>query len=74
MIMTKRLDTGSPWPLNNGGLGKYAAQDGALRLTQMIAPPHGRPTYFARRAIAKFTPTTARSWTAPSLTSRHPVQ
>jgi len=36
MIMTKRLDTGSPWPLNNGERGKYAAQDGALRLTQIV--------------------------------------
>jgi hypothetical protein len=26
MIMTKRLDTGGHWPLNNGGRGKYAAQ------------------------------------------------
>ena len=31
MTMTKRLDTGSPWPLNNGGGGTYARQDGALR-------------------------------------------
>jgi uncharacterized protein len=37
VIMTKRLDTGSPWPLNNGGRGKYAAQDGTLRLTQRAA-------------------------------------
>ena len=36
MIMTKRLDTGSPWPLSNGGRGRYATQDGALRLTQIV--------------------------------------
>ena len=47
MIMTKRLDTGSPWPLNNGGRGKYAAQDGALRLTQIVRASTAAPTYFA---------------------------
>jgi uncharacterized protein len=52
MIMTKRLDTGSPWPLNNSGLGKYAAQDGALRLTQVIRASTAAPTYFAPEAIA----------------------
>ena len=46
MIMTKRLDTGSPWPLNNGGRGKYAAQDGALRLTQIVRASTAAPTYF----------------------------
>jgi uncharacterized protein len=46
MIMTKRLDTGSPWPLNNGGRGRYAAQDGALRLTQIVRASTAAPTYF----------------------------
>jgi predicted patatin/cPLA2 family phospholipase len=46
MIMTKRLDTGSPWPLNNGGRGRYAAQDGALRLTQVVRASTAAPTYF----------------------------
>src|SRR6185437_4041885 len=46
MLMTKRLDTGSPWPLNNGGRGKYAAQDGALRLTQVVRASTAAPTYF----------------------------
>ena len=46
MIMTKRLDTGSPWPLNNGGHGRYAAQDGALRLTQVVRASTAAPTYF----------------------------
>src|SRR5262249_8760875 len=52
MIMTNRLDTGSPWPLNNGGRGKYAAQDGALRLTQIVRASTAAPTYFAPEEIA----------------------
>ncbi len=52
MIMTKRLDTGSPWPLNNGGRGNFAAQDGALRLTQVVRASTAAPTYFAPEAIA----------------------
>ena len=52
MIMTKRLDTGSPWPLNNGGHGNYAAQDGALRLTQVVRASTAAPTYFAPEEIA----------------------
>ncbi len=51
MIMTKRLDTGSPWPLNNCGRGKYAAQDGALRLTQIVRASTAAPTYFAPEEI-----------------------
>jgi uncharacterized protein len=51
MIMTKRLDTGSAWPLNNGGRGKYAAQDGALRLTQIVRASTAAPTYFAPEEI-----------------------
>jgi uncharacterized protein len=51
MIMTKRLDTGSPWPLNNGGRGKYAAEDGALRLTQIVRASAAAPTYFAPETI-----------------------
>jgi hypothetical protein len=51
MIMTKRLDTGSPWPLNNGGRGKYAAQDGALRLTQVVRASTAAPTYFVPEEI-----------------------
>jgi hypothetical protein len=46
MIMTKRLDTGSPWPLNNGGRGPFAAQDGALRLTHVVRASTAAPTYF----------------------------
>jgi len=52
MIMTKRLDTASPWPLNNGGRGKYAAQDGALRLSQIVRASTAAPTYFEPERIA----------------------
>jgi uncharacterized protein len=52
MIMTKRLDTGSPWPLNNGGRGRYAAQDGALPLTQIVRASTAAPTYFEPEQIA----------------------
>src|SRR5271169_2911682 len=51
MIMTKRLDTGSPWPLNNSGRGKFAAQDGALRLTEIVRASTAAPTYFAPEKI-----------------------
>jgi hypothetical protein len=51
MIMTKRMDTGSPWPLNNGGQGEYAAQDGALRLTEIVRESTAAPTYFAPEEI-----------------------
>jgi uncharacterized protein len=46
MIMTKRLDTGSAWPLNNCRLGKFADQDGALHLTQVVRASTAAPTYF----------------------------
>ena len=51
MVMTKRLDTGSPWPLNNSGGGRYAAQDGALRLTQVVRASTAAPTYFEPERI-----------------------
>jgi len=51
MIMTKRLDTGSPWPLNNGGRGNYAVEDGSLRLTQIVLASAAAPTYFAPEEI-----------------------
>jgi hypothetical protein len=51
MIMTKRLDTGSPWPLNNSGGGPFAAEDGALRLTQIVRASTAAPTYFAPEQI-----------------------
>ena len=46
MIMTKRLDTGSPWPLHNCPGARYAKQDGALRLTQIVRASTAAPTYF----------------------------
>jgi hypothetical protein len=46
MIMTKRLDTGSPWPLHNNPRARYAAQDGALRLSQIVRASTAAPTYF----------------------------
>jgi hypothetical protein len=51
MIMTKRLDTGSPWPLNNGGRGNYAVENGSLRLTQIVLASAAAPTYFAPEEI-----------------------
>jgi uncharacterized protein len=51
MVMTKRLDTGSPWPLTNGGGGRYAAQDGALHLTQVVRASTAAPTYFEPERI-----------------------
>jgi hypothetical protein len=52
MVMTKRLDTGSPWPLNNCGRGKYAAQDGALVLSDVVRASTAAPTYFEPEQIA----------------------
>jgi Patatin-like phospholipase len=51
MVMTKRLDTGSPWPLNNGGRGTYAKQDGALRLAEIVRASTAAPTYFSPQRI-----------------------
>src|SRR5271165_3299218 len=52
MIMTKRLDTGSPWPLHNSPGARYAKQDGQLRLTQIIRASTAAPTYFEPEKIA----------------------
>jgi uncharacterized protein len=46
MIMTKRLDTGSPWPLHNHPQARYYAQDGKLLLTQVVRASTAAPTYF----------------------------
>ncbi|OKO81570.1 patatin-like phospholipase family protein [Bradyrhizobium sp. NAS96.2] len=51
MIMTKRLDTGSPWPLHNHPDAPYAKQDGALRLTQVVRASTAAPTYFKPEEI-----------------------
>jgi patatin-like phospholipase/acyl hydrolase len=52
MIMIKRLDTGSPWPLHNSPNAPYAKQDGQLRLTQIVRASTVAPTYFEPQPIA----------------------
>ena len=52
MMMTKRLDTGSPWPLHNCERARYAKQDGALHLTQIVRASTAAPTYFEPERIA----------------------
>lgn len=51
MIMTKRLDTGSPWPLHNHPAARYAAQDGKLHLTKVVRASTAAPTYFQPQEI-----------------------
>jgi patatin-like phospholipase len=51
MIMTKRLDTGSPWPLHNHPDARYAKQEGQLRLTQVVRASTAAPTYFEPEPI-----------------------
>jgi uncharacterized protein len=52
MIMTKRLDTGSPWPLHNHPDATYAAQDGRLLLTQAVRASTAAPTYFEPERVS----------------------
>jgi uncharacterized protein len=52
MLMTKRLDTGSPWPLHNCDRARYAKEDGALRLTQIVRASTAAPTYFEPERVA----------------------
>jgi len=52
MVMTKRFDTGSPWPLHNHPNGVYAAQDGALRLVDVVRASTAAPTYFEPQPIS----------------------
>jgi hypothetical protein len=51
MVMAKRLDTGSPWPLHNHPDARYAKQDGALLLSQVVRASTAAPTYFEPEAI-----------------------
>jgi patatin-like phospholipase/acyl hydrolase len=51
MIMTKRLDTGSPWPLHNHPAARYAGQDGKLQLTKIVRASTAAPTYFEPQDI-----------------------
>jgi hypothetical protein len=52
MIMTKRLDTGSPWPLHNHPQAAYATQDGDLLLTHVVRASTAAPTYFEPESIS----------------------
>ena len=51
MIMTKRLDTGSPWPLHNHPNARYAKEDGKLSLTEVVRASTAAPTYFEPQRI-----------------------
>jgi patatin-like phospholipase/acyl hydrolase len=51
MIMTKRMDTCSPWPLHNHPSARYASQDGKLLLTQVVRASMAAPTYFEPERI-----------------------
>jgi hypothetical protein len=51
MIMTKRLDTGSPWPLHNHPDAVFAKQDGGLLLTEAVRASTAAPTYFDPQKI-----------------------
>jgi patatin-like phospholipase len=51
MIMAKRLDTGSPWPLHNHPDAPYAQEDGKLLLTQVVRASTAAPTYFEPQTI-----------------------
>jgi predicted patatin/cPLA2 family phospholipase len=51
MIMVKRLDTGSPWPLHNHPNARYAQQDGKLFLTQVVRASTAAPTYFEPQTL-----------------------
>ena len=52
MVMVKRLDTGSPWPLHNHPDAKFAAQDGKLLLTHVVRASTAAPTYFSPELLA----------------------
>jgi hypothetical protein len=49
--MTKRLDTGSPWPLHNHPNNPFIAQDGALKLPEVVRASTAAPTYFSPEAM-----------------------
>lgn len=52
MIMTKRLDTGSPWPIHNHPSARYGQQDSKLPLAQVVRASTAAPTYFGPERIA----------------------
>jgi uncharacterized protein len=51
MVMTKRLDTGSPWPLHNHPDAVYSKQDGRLVLAEIVRASTAAPTYFQPELI-----------------------
>jgi uncharacterized protein len=51
MIMTKRLDSGSPWPLHNHPNARYSAENGQLFLTHVVRASTAAPTYFDPQEI-----------------------
>jgi Patatin-like phospholipase len=58
LIMTKRLDTGSPWPLSNNPRGKYFVSrpggtigNGEYPLWQVVRASTAAPVYFDPEAI-----------------------
>ncbi|GAB3646487.1 patatin-like phospholipase family protein [Ramlibacter alkalitolerans] len=53
MVMTKRIDTGSPWPMSNNPRGRYFSGDGKRRvgncdfpLWQVVRASTAAPVYF----------------------------
>jgi predicted acylesterase/phospholipase RssA len=59
LIVTKRLDTGSPWPVSNNPRGRYfnAGSNGRLgngdyRLWQVVRASTAAPAYFEAEAIS----------------------
>lgn len=52
MIMVKRLDTGSPWPIHNHPNARYGKQDCKLRLAEVVRASTAAPTYFSPEHIA----------------------
>ena len=69
MIMTKRLDTGSPWPLHNCDRARVRRKNAALRLTQIVRASTAAPTYCAPAGkVAIFRRATA-PWSTPLLST-----
>jgi len=68
VVVTKRLDSGSPWPISNNPRGKYFAGrpggtigNGEYPLWQVIRASTAAPTYFDSEAITIATATGMKS-------------